>query len=133
MKTLGLFALSLLVMAGCGKKEAKTTYEALTPDSAAVVYYKLRVDGKYAQYVAAMQSCDSTTADYKKQMETLLRHHAAVINKTKQGVKSVKALRTEMHDAEKMANVFLNITYNDGSDEEIILPLVLDDNTWRLQ
>ena len=37
-----------------------------------------------------------------------------------------------MHDSGRMANVFRNVTYGDGSEEEIIFPLVYDGQHWRI-
>lgn len=103
------------------------------PDSMAVYYYNMRSTGQFEAYIEAMQSCDHTTPAYKEGIVRMLRHHQAQINKEKKGVKSVTALRTELHNHGKMANVFLAITYKDDSHEEIIFPLVLDGRTWRIQ
>lgn len=125
--------LSCMSLLSCGKRHESALGAGVSADSAAVVYYTLRAEGKYAEYVAAMQSCDSTTAAYRQQMQTLLRHHTEQVNRTRKGVRSVRALRTEMYDEGRMANVFLMIVYKDGSDEEILVPLVHDGERWRMQ
>lgn len=48
-------------------------------------------------------------------------------------VSSVAVLRSEMHNSDQLANVFLNVTYNDGSQEEVMVTLVHDNNIWRMQ
>ena len=63
----------------------------------------------------------------------MLRHHNQDIKKEKLGVKRVAVLRSEMHNSDQLANVFLNVTYNDGSQEEVMVTLVHDNNIWRMQ
>lgn len=128
-----LVLLTVAVFTACGGDKGSSAPDrtALT-DTLAVHYYMLGAQGHYAEYVDAMLSCDSTTADYKSRMALALKHHYASIARDRQGVKRATVLRTEMHDSGRMANVFLNVTYGDGSDEEIIFPLVYDGQHWRI-
>ena len=128
-----LVLLTAAALTACGgdKGPSASDRTALT-DTLAVHYYMLGAQGHYAEYVDAMLSCDSTTADYKSRMALALKHHYASIARDRQGVKRATVLRTEMHDSGRMANVFLNVTYGDGSDEEIIFPLVYDGQHWRI-
>lgn len=128
------FAILTTSFAGC-KKQAEVENTDLTEevDSAAIKYYKLRSTGQYKDYVNAMQSCDGMPEAYKNNTALLLEHHQAEINKEKKGVKAVAVVRCEMHNNDKMANVFLNVSFNDGTTEEVILPLVHDGKQWRIQ
>lgn len=129
------FLAALIFVVSCGKKDQPivTSTNQVPADSVAIDYYKLRSEGRFAEYVSAMLSCDGTTPEYKKSMEQMLRQHQCEIEKEKKGVSHVEALRTELHDNGKMANVFLRVTYNDGSCEEILFPLVDDGQNWRIQ
>ncbi len=102
-------------------------------DSMAVLCYKMQVDGNFQDYVKAMKSCDKMPNDYQQRIVKMLRHHQKFVMKEKKGVKKVDVLRTEMHNKNLMANVFLNVSYNDGSVEEVLLPMVYDGNRWRMQ
>lgn len=135
MKSLLHIFLPLLVLAACGKSDKQPVPVESTgnADSTAVSYYMLRSEGRFAEYVSAMISCDGTTPEYKKGMEEMLRQHQMQIEKEKKGVSHVEALRSELHDNGKMANVFLRVTYNDGTSEEILFPLVSDKSEWRIQ
>jgi len=127
--------MTVLLVASCGKSDSKavTDDNAGSADSMAVIYYKLRTEGRFAEYVSAMHSCDGTTTEYKKGVENMLRQHQNEIEKEKKGISRVEALRSELHDGGKMANVFLRITYKDGACEEVIFPLVSDRGSWRIQ
>lgn len=135
MKRILLLLMPALLAISCGKggKETAVTGNTESADSMAVIYYKLRVEGRFTEYVSAMQSCDGTTQEYKKGVENMLRQHQNEIQKEKKGISHVEALRSELHDKGKMANVFLRVTYNDGACEEILFPLVHDGKNWRIQ
>lgn len=126
-----VFAVSLL----CGCKDRAVPEETGTvpPDSVALGYYNLRVSGRYADYVRAMASCDKATPAYRAGIEKMLRHHQTQINREKQGVSHVEVLRTEMHHGDRLAQVFLQVTYNDSTKEEVLFPLVHDGQRWRIQ
>lgn len=127
--------ITLLMLTGCSRHtdSQSTVADSQHVDSLAIEYYQLRAQGRFADYVTAMQSCDGTTPDYKKRIEAMLRQHQATITKEKKGVNHVSVLRTEMHNGGKMANVYLSVTYNDGTREEVLFPLVHDGQSWRIQ
>lgn len=116
-----------------GHDNAASELSSASVDSVAVYCYNLQVKGQFDEYVKMMLSCDSMTADYKHRQILMLRQHQVQIQKDKQGVSVVKALRTEMHDGDKFANVFLSVNYKDGSQEEILFPMVYDGKQWRIQ
>lgn len=99
----------------------------------AVACYRMQVEGRFDDYVTAMKSCDSMPADYKRRMVMMLRHHRQLVMKERKGVRSVSVLRTEMHNGDRMANVFLKVVFNDGSSEEVLFPMVYDGLRWRVQ
>lgn len=135
MKKLILLIMPAVLLSSCGKGVGKTTVNSDTesPDSMAIGYYKLRTEGRFTEYVSAMQSCDGTTQEYKKRVENMIRQHQNEIEREKKGISHVESLRSELHNDGKMANVFLRVTYNDGACEEIVFPLVKDEDKWRIQ
>jgi len=128
-----LFILVLCISCGGKERTDDLPKEDTEAEEAAVTYYNLRVQGRFEEYVAAMHSCDGTTEQYQQGIEQMLRQHQNRITKEKKGVASVRPLRCELHNAGRMANIFLSVTYGDGSTEEILFPLVRDSLTWRIQ
>ncbi len=123
------------MFSSCGRS---TSAEPLPLDTiavadSAVAYYLLQSQGKYEAYVSKMHSCDSMPDDYKKRTVLMLKQHQAFVEKTKQGVKGAKVIRTEFHQEGKMANVFLEVTFCDNSQEEVMFPMVYDNNRWWVQ
>lgn len=135
MKHLFLLLTSICLLTACYGKQAQTDNQAdcEEADSAAVTYYMLRANGKYAEYVSAMHSCDSMPDAYRNNMALMLEQHQAEVMKRKKGVKRANVIRCELHNNAHMANVFLNVTFNDGSQEEVIMPMILDGKQWRIQ
>lgn len=130
---LSLGALCVLWSCGKGEKSSAADNAELSADSMAVVCYTMQAEGHFSEYVNTMQSAKSMPDDYKQRIADMLRQHQNYVTKEKQGVKGVTALRAELHDGGKMANVFLSVTYNDGSKEEILFPMVHDGTQWRPQ
>lgn len=125
----------LFVLCACGDnaQTAQEKDEEASADSMAVTYYKLRMSGQWDDYIDAMQSCDGTPDEYKQRVKTMLNQHEVELKKERGGVRTVKVFRTELHDNGKMANVFLSLTYQDGSTEETLFPLVHDGKRWRIR
>lgn len=138
LRHLWLFIFSLfltIILCACHKTSNEAAHElgAVGADSMAITCYKMQANGQFDNYVNAMLSCDGMPPDYKQRMVAMLRQHQKQINEEKKGVKTVSLLRTEMHNNNKMANVFLSVSYKDGSNEEVMLPMVYDGKQWRMQ
>lgn len=129
---IGFVALSIV---GCGDKKPSVGAPSFTSleDTTALYYYGLRAEGRLEEYVSSMQSCEGTTPEYKARLVEMLRHHQTEIAKRKGGVAHVEVLRKELHDRDSMANVFLAVTFQDSTREEIMLPLVFDKGQWKPQ
>lgn len=129
--------LLIFIVTACNFKSpaniGNNSLNANNPDSMAVAYYMMLANEQYDKYVGAMQSCNDMPSDYKKNVVSMLRHHNMDIKKEKQGVKKVAVLRSEMHNNDQLYNVFLEVTYNDGSQEEVMVTLVHDNEFWRIQ
>lgn len=129
------FILTLLWLTAChsGKGHSTDGLASDIADTTVIHLYMLAPTGHYAEHVAAMQSCDGTTQAYKDQIVLALKQHQDYIRKEKKGVKQAAVERIESNTQGTMANAFLNVTYNDGSQEEVLFPIVHDDQGWRIQ
>lgn len=135
-KTSSLLLCLFLLLAGCDSSRGKNNADgspAEPEDTVAVYYYSLRTRGRFTEYVEAMQSCRNTTPDYKQGMVHMLKQHQKEQEKAGRRVDRVRVVRKEMHNHNRMANVFLDIAYTDSTHEEILFPLVYDDGQWLIQ
>ena len=132
MRPLFLF-FACMLFASCGNK-SNTSIEDNGPKEEEVLsLYKLYTSGNYSAYVDAMQSCDDKPEAYRQEMKDALKQHARYIDEEYKGIKHVKLERTEVHDKGNMSNVFLHVTYGDGSSEEIMIQLVRNKDRWRIR
>lgn len=126
--------INLLIFSSCNSNNLKDDSEIFLPqDTIAVYYYNLQAKGHFDEYIKAMHSCKETTPEYKRHIKRLLQQHYKEILQTKKGVHHVKVIRVETNKQNNMANVFLNVAYNDGTQEEIIFPLVYVNEEWLIQ
>ena len=130
-----IFTFLSLLLSSCGNNNdaSKDENDGNRVDTMVIYYYNLRANGHFNDYVASMHSCLNTTDNYKQNMIRMLQHHQNEIIKEKQGVNRVEVIKTTMHDNNKMANVYLNVTFNDSSREEVIFPLVYENGKWLIQ
>lgn len=130
-----LLLMTIDSLTSCHKGSTETSSDATEEqaDSAAVRFYRMRILGDFDGYVANMHSCNNMPQEYKQRIIIMLRQHQKDVEKNKQGAIDVKVMRSEMYDDGKMANVFLNITYKDGTNEEILFPVVYDGKEWKIQ
>lgn len=132
MKRLVLcLSILLLVAASCGKNDRAADREK--PGEAAVHYVRNLSDGHYDEVVASMISCDSATEQYRQYIKVLYKQMVAKKKDDNGGLKSVVCVRTEDGPSAGAVNVFLKLTYDNDSIEDIILPLVWNNKKWRLR
>ena len=132
MRPLFAFFAGLLLLS-CGNK-SNTSIENNGPKEEEILsLYKLYTSGNYNAYVDAMQSCDDKPETYRQEMKDALKQHARYIDEEHKGVKHVKLERTEVQDKGNMSNAFLNVSYGDGSTEEIMIQLVRNKDRWRIR
>lgn len=123
-----------LALASCHSGKGNPTgHPSDVADTTVIHLYMLAPTGHYAEHVAAMQSCDGTTQAYKDQVMLALKQHQDYIRKEKKGVKQAAVERIECNAQGTMANAFLNVAYNDGTQEEVMFPIVRDSIGWRIQ
>lgn len=132
----GMASLSLSVSCSrstTNKGEGQSIDTTLVADSA-VAFYHLQSQGKFADYTSKMHSCIGMSSDYVERIVLMLKQHQTYVQKNKQGVKCVEFIRlTSPRNAKNMVNVFLKVSYNDNSQEEVMFPMVYDNNRWWIQ
>ena len=132
-RIVGLFLLNICLLASCGDGKDKEPELSATPQEAIVAYYNDLIHGHYDRFVAGIQSCDGKTSDYREQMVTLMKQHYEEQREDNGGIKSVSVQNVVMGKDNKSARVFLNVVYNKAESEEIVVPMVLVNEQWRMQ
>ena len=128
-----LMNVSILSLTTCNNTEGQHDGNSEIPhDTLAVNYYLLQSKGRYADYIHAMKSCDGTTPAYQEGIKKMLKHHQATMVKEKGGIAHVEVVRTELSADKCWAQVYLKVTYSDSTHEEVLFPLLKDNDKWRI-
>ena len=125
----------LAVLAACGS----TTKEELA-SLAAKGYYDHLIHGEYEQFYEGMDQRtlpDGTTlsdeAVYRSQMLDNLRQFMARQAQEHRGVLEVRVSNATTDTVQQLTNVFLVLCFADSTNEEIVVPMVERQGTWRMK
>lgn len=129
------FCLCLTLLFACGGAKDEATAESIPPltGEEVIKVYELYLQGNYAEYVAHMASGEGKTADYLRQMETLLKQHAAENREANGAVRDISVTRVQTNPEAQAAQAYMNVTYADNNTEEIQLLFVYRDGQWKLR
>ena len=125
----------LAVLAACGS----ATKEELA-SLAAKGYYDHLIHGEYEQFYEGMDQRtlpDGTTlsdeAAYRSQMLDNLRQFMARQTQEHRGVLEVRVSNATTDTVQQLTNVFLVLCFADSTNEEIVVPMVERQGTWRMK
>lgn len=136
MKRIILIGVSLLALSCSNQKEEKGPQtEALSPLSSEEVLrtYNLYRDGRYAELVDAILSCDGKDAAYREQMATLFKQHAADQKEQNGDIRSTAVNAIVTDTTGNAATASLLVTYANGDTETIQLQFIRSEGKWRLR
>lgn len=126
---------TICLLSGCKEESGKEQAAEIPPltDSIVKQTYSLFVDGHYRDYALQMQTTEGKPEEYVKDMEILYKQHAAELSDNYDGIKSFKVNRIRTKEGDASAAAFLEVTYGDGSEEEIMLPFINVGGKWKLR
>lgn len=103
------------------------------PEAYAIEYYTALINNDYAAYADGMEGKKSLPADYREQFINLSRQYANKLNKTHSGLDTILVSKCMLNKDEDMANVFLELCFNDSTKEAVVVPMVKKDNLWLMK
>ena len=135
--TLGLFCV------GCGLaatltscSERRTVEEAAQAEAMEVaqVCYDRLLNGDYDGFLAFRNDIDMIPADLRSQLSDAMKTYIATEEKLHGGIKRVKATRAKMDSTLNIMQVYLLMDYGNGTQEEVVVPMVTSpDGQWRMK
>lgn len=131
MKKLCILSLfgALVVLGACGS----ATKEELA-SIAAKGYYDHLIHGEYEQFYEGMDQREFTSeADYRSQMLDNLRQFMARQEKEHHGILEVRVSNAATDTVQQFTNVFLVLCFGDSTNEEIVVPMVERNGSWRMK
>ena len=130
MKKILTLIVALLALAAC-KQEGPDPAEVA--GQAARTYYEYLVKGNCEAYVDGFYQPDSLPASYRSQLIDAARMLVAQQQDERQGMKAVAVASAQADTVKRAAQVLLTMTYGDGSEEQIAVPLVYVNHLWYLR
>ena len=125
----------LAVLAACGS----ATKEELA-SLAAKGYYDHLIHGEYEQFYEGMAqrtlpdgTALSDEAAYRNQMLDNLRQFMARQAQEHRGILEVRVSNATTDTVQQLTNVFLVLCFADSTNEEIVVPMVERQGTWRMK
>ncbi|MCQ2129641.1 MAG: hypothetical protein MJZ08_09465 [Bacteroidaceae bacterium] len=112
--------------ASCGSND-------VTAGSAAVAYYEALIDSDYVAFADGMAGKKDMPKEYHDQFVLLSKAFAEKQNAEHNGLCGVKLKRYNLNKEEDLANVFLELCYSDSTREEVLVPMVLEDDVWLMK
>ena len=119
----------LAILTACGS----ATKEELA-SLAAKGYYDHLIHGEYEQFYEGMDQRELTgEAAYRSQMLDNLRQFMARQEKEHHGVLEVRVSNVTIDTVQQFTNVFLVLCFGDSTNEEIVVPMVERNGSWRMK
>lgn len=125
-------AICLAACSGAKAEEEHDTCVLLEADVEAMYYNYIR--GDYAAYVSLMESLDDKPEGYRKQMVDLMkqRHRQQEVDHNG-GPMACHVKDLKIDHTGQYCEAYIVVNFKDSTEEEILLPLVLKDEKWRLK
>ena len=126
-KLVVLVILAILTACGSATKEELASL-------AAKGYYDHLIHGEYEQFYEGMDQREFTgEAEYRSQMLDNFRQFMARQEKEHHGVLEVRVSNVTTDTVQQFTNVFLVLCFGDSTNEEIVVPMVERNGSWRMK
>ena len=100
---------------------------------AAKGYYMHLVNGEYEAFLEGKAGADSLPDDYREQLLTSYRQFMAQQNREHHGILDIRVSNATTDTALNYTNVFLVLCFGDSVNEEIVVPMVERNGSWRMK
>ena len=128
MRSLPAFLLVLLFCMAC----ANPSPEELA-SMAAKGYYTHLVQGEYEAFLEGKDGADSLPDGYREQLLMSYRQFMAQQNRDHHGILDIRISNAVTDTALTYTNVFLVLCFGDSVNEEIVVPMVERNGSWRMK
>ena len=87
----------------------------------------------YDAIIGMVHQSNSFTAEYKTRVKYMLMQRVAERNRDSLFMDNVSMSKILLREETKSADVFLNVNYTNGNNEEIMIPMVYDEGKWWIR
>ena len=133
MKWSGLLLMSMMLLASCAKAPEDNSPEYQASQAAKKCYETLYLEGHTTAFLDGRASATVMPPAFRKDLLQTYNRHVRQVQAERQGVRAVEVARAQVDSILHVTDVFLTLTYGDGSKEEILVPMVQLDGQWRMK
>lgn len=123
-----LIGLLCMVVFGC----SNTSPEELA-SLAAKGYYDHLLNGEYDHFLEGKIGADSIPNDYRDQLLIAYKQFVSLQEKDHHGIREIRISNVKTDTLQKYTNVFLILCFGDSTNEEIVVPMVEHNGSWRMK
>ena len=129
-----LAASALLLTTGCGGKEAPLTEEQRASLAAKECYEGLYIHERPETFLDGRIDAGRMPQSFRRQLLDDYRQHLQQVARQRKGVRSISATNARRDKTLQLMQVFLTLSYGNGTQEEIVVPMVqAADGSWHLK
>jgi len=129
LKALAIVLSSAFMFYSC-KEEPKVEELA---SKAAKEYYDNLLKGNYELFVTSAAGNTDLQESYRSQLVANAKQYVAQMKEEHKGINDVKVVTAQKCGSDSIVNVFLTICFADSVNEEIVVPMVLEDGKWLMR
>ena len=112
---------------------AKSTPEEMA-SLAAKGYYDHLIHGEFEQFLEGMDVHEGMSEeDYRSQLLDTYSQFMAQQEQSHRGIREVRIVSAKTDTIQKYTNVFLTLCFGDSTNEEIVVPMVERNGSWRMR
>ena len=100
---------------------------------AAEGYYTHLASGEYEQFLEGKAGADSLPDDYREQLLAGYKQFMAQQQRAHRGIRDVRVSSAKSDSLTGYTNVMLILCFGDSIDEEIVVPMVEYNGSWRMK
>lgn len=95
--------------------------------------YNLLLQGDYEGFALCHEGMAEAPRSYREQMVDVYKMYIDSEQRAHRGIEKVKATRAEKDTTLNLMQVFMLISYADSTTEEIVVPVVQQQDGWKLR
>ena len=119
--------------ASCARQEAAPTTDEEQASAAALQYYEALYGGQPEVFLNHRILADSMPDDYRRQLLDCYERHLSQVSRKRHGVNRVEVSRAEKAADLGIMQVFLVLSFGDGTCEEVVVPMAEREGQWMLK
>lgn len=119
-----------LGLSSCKKEGPDPGYYA---GIAAKGYYDLLLVGKIQEFTDGYQVPNRIPKGYREQLLLNTQMFVEQQKEEHQGMKKVEVISAKADTTHRLADVFLSVVYGDSTKEQIVVPMVLVKDQWKMK